>query len=83
MRFIFEYLKLTLLVCTMLVGIPVQNREEGSPPPADSQPPGSQINITTPTLPGDSTISQENIDEVTFFNNNSYKSEYFRIQKKT
>ena len=66
----------------MLEGIPVQNREGENPPPADSQPPGSQITITSPTPPGDSTILQKNIDEVTFFNNNSYKSEYFRVHKK-
>ena len=66
-------------VSMMLAGIPGQNREDGDPPPAGSPPPGSQIPIPQPS--GD-TIQQENIDEVSFFKNRSYKSEYFKVHKK-
>ncbi len=43
----------------MLEDIPVQNRVEWILPSAESQPSGSQITNTTPTLP------EENIYEVT------------------
>ena len=56
----FEYLYITLCCSVMLEDIPVQNREEGNLPPADSQQPsGYQITNTTQTLP------EENINEVT------------------
>ena len=56
----FEYLCITLWCSVMLEDIPVQNRVEWILPQAESQPTGSQITNTTPTLP------EENIYEVTY-----------------